>query len=110
MKLRATLVIITFLLLSAHFLRDDQIFYTIIFLLLPFLLLVKKRSSIIIVQIFSFIGVIVWLQTALKLIQERIMMDVSWTRMMIILSVVIILTGLSGFLLNSTVIKEKYRQ
>ena len=109
MKLRTTIVILTYLLLSVHFLRDGQLIYTSIFLLIPFLLLVKKRKSIIIVQIFSFVGVIVWLQTALVLIQERMIMDAPWTRLIMILGGIIILTGLSGFLLNSAVVKEKYR-
>ncbi len=108
MILRTVLLIISHLLLIAHFLREGKIFLAVLYLLLPFLFFIKKKWSLIFLQISAYLGVIVWLQTVFMLISERIDLGIPWLRMAIILGVVTIFTLLSGLLLNSKIIKSRY--
>jgi len=73
-----------------------------------FLLFIKKKWCIIVIQIFTYGGVIVWIQTLIELINLRIDTGEPWLRMTFILIVIIILTLISGLLLNTKIIKEKY--
>jgi len=108
MILRIVLLIISSLLLGAHFLREGKIFLTVLYLVLPLLFFLKKKWSLILLQIFIYAGVLVWVQTLISLIVARIDMGAPWLRMAIILGVVILITLISGLLLNSRLIKEKY--
>lgn len=110
MILRVVLIILTYILLSAHFLREGEMVLTVFYLFIPFLLFIKKRWSIIIVQIFTYGGVLVWFFTLYILINERMALGIPWVRMAIILGVVIIFALISGLLLNSPVVKEKYKK
>ncbi len=107
---RVVLIILSYILLSAHFLRDGEIALTLFYLFIPFLLFIKKRWSIIVVQIFTYGGVLVWFYTLYVLINVRMSLGIPWVRMAIILVAVIILTLISGLLLNSQVVKEKYKK
>ena len=108
MILRIVLLIISYLLLIAHFLREGEVLLTALYLLVPFFLIIKKKWSLILLQIFIYGGVLVWIQTLFSLIVARIDMGAPWLRMAIILGVVILITLISGLLLNSRLIKEKY--
>jgi type VI protein secretion system component VasK len=108
MILRIILIVISYLLLAAHFSRHDNTSLMIFCLLIPFLLLIKKRWVLIVIQSFCYLGALVWIQTTYLLVLERINLEESWIRLLIILSFVAILTIVSGVLLNSAVIKRKY--
>ncbi len=109
MILRVVLIILSSVLLSAHFLREGEILLTAAYLFLPLLLLIKRRWVLIVLQIFTYGGVLVWFYTLYVLINERMSLGIPWVRMAIILAVVIIITLISGLLLNSKVVKEKYK-
>jgi len=109
MIVRVILIIITFLLLSSHFFRDGNLLLSIASLVIPFLLFVKKKWCLIVVQLFIYGGVIVWTITLINLINERINIGMPWIRMAIILFAVILLTLTSLILLNSKIIKERYK-
>ena len=108
MILRIVLLIISYLLLSAHFFREGETILTAVYLFLPLLFFIKKRWSLIFLQLFSYGGFIIWLQTIFVLTSARIQLGEPWLRMVIILGVVAIFTLLAGLLLNSNKIKSKY--
>jgi len=108
MILRISLLIITYLLLSAHFLRDGDTLLSIACLIIPFLLFIKKKWSLIVVQLFTYLGVIVWIMTLINLINERVQSNDQWIRMILILLLIIALTTYVSIFLNSKIIKDKY--
>lgn len=108
MILRVILIAFSFLMLAAHFSRADNTYLTILSLIIPFLLFVKKRVMLIIVQVFCYLGAIAWLFSMYGYIQQRIVMDIAWGRLAVIISVIALFTAFSGFLLNSDVMKKRY--
>jgi hypothetical protein len=101
-------VIIAFLILAAHFLRDGHLILTAASILVPGLLLLRKRWVLTLVQGLAYFGAAVWLYTASVLVQQRIMAGVPWVRMLIILFGVAVFTLFSGHLLTSESIKKHY--
>ena len=74
----------------------------------PFILLIKKSWSLLIVQALTAVGALIWLVTLNGIIQERVQEGRSWVASGIILGVVAGYTLLTGWLLSSPVVKEKY--
>ena len=109
MKLRISLLTLSAILLAAHFLRTFTIIPMLICLAAPFLLLIKKRWSLLTVQALTVVSAIIWLFTLNGIVQQRIQEGRSWTASAIILGVVAGYTLLTGWLLESSVVKEKYR-
>jgi hypothetical protein len=108
MKLRITLLALAAILLAAHFLRTVSIVPMLACLSAPFLLFIKKRWSLLTIQALTVVAAIIWIFTLQGIIQLRIQEGRSWTASAIILGVVAGYTLLTGWLLNSPVIKEKY--
>ena len=74
----------------------------------PFLLLIKNRWSLLTVQALTVVGAGIWLGALNAIIQQRLFEGLSWTASAIILGVVAGYTLLTGWLLNSPIVKEKY--
>jgi hypothetical protein len=110
MIVRVTLVIIACLLLAAHFLRVGNYGLTLVWLLIPGLLLIRKAWSLLVLQALLYGGAVIWLFTTITTIQTRLRLDAPWDRLALILGTVTLLTLLSGLLLNSPVMRERYRQ
>lgn len=108
MKLRITLLALAAILIAAHFLRTSSIIPMLFCLAAPFILLIKKRWSLLTIQALTVVAAIIWLLTLNGIIQQRLMEGRSWTASGIILGVVAAYTLLTGWLLNSSVVKEKY--
>ena len=108
MKLRASLLALAAILLAAHFLRTFTIIPLLLCLAAPFMLLIKKRWSLLTIQALTAAGAMIWLLTLNGIIQQRLIEGRSWTASGIILGVVAAYTLLTGWLLNSPVVKEKY--
>jgi hypothetical protein len=108
MKLRIFLLALAAILIAAHFLRGASFLPIFMCLAAPFLLFIKKRWSLITVQVLTGVAALIWLLTLYEIIQERILMNRSWTASAIILGVVAGYTLLTGWLLNSPVVKEQY--
>jgi hypothetical protein len=108
MKLRITLLALAAITLAAHFLRYSSILFVLICLAAPFILLIKKRWSLVTVQALTVVAAIIWLVTLNGIIQVRVYEGRSWTASAIILGLVAGYTLLTGWLLNSPVVKEKY--
>ncbi len=108
MKLRITLLALAAILIAAHFLRTFSMVPMLLCLAAPFLLLIKKRWSLLAVQALTVVAALIWLLTLQGIIQERLIEGRSWVPSAIILGVVSAYTLLTGWLLNSPVVKEKY--
>ncbi len=108
MIVRILPIIVSFLLLGAHFLRAGNLPLMAGCLLIPLLLLVKTRWSVIVLQIFAYIGAVIWVDTTIAIYHQRIILGTPWERAVIILGGVALFTVFSGLLLNSQVVKEKY--
>lgn len=108
MKLRITLLALAAVLIAAHFLRTSSIIPMLVCLAAPFLLLIKKRWSLLTVQALTVVAAVIWLFTLDGIIQQRLLEGRSWTASGIILGVVAGYTLLTGWLLNSPLVKEKY--
>lgn len=96
------------LLLSAHFLRQGNLGLTGVCLLAPLLLLVKKRWSLLVLQGLAYLGALIWLRTAIILIQQRLALGEPWFRIALILGAVALLTVVAGLLLNTAAVRAKY--
>ena len=108
MKLRTLPMILSAVLLAAHFLRSYSLLPMTICLLAPFLLLIKRRWSLVTLQLLTIPAAIIWLSTLSSIIQQRIYEQRSWTASAIILGVIALFTLFAGWLLNSSQVKERY--
>ena len=108
MKLRITLLALSAILLAAHFLRASTPIPLLICFAAPFLLAIKKRWSLRTIQALTILGAMIWLFTLSDIIQQRVFEGRSWTVSAIILCVVAGYTLLTGWLLESPIVKEKY--
>jgi hypothetical protein len=77
-------VILSLLLLAAHFLRAGQTVITLAFLLLVLLLFLKKSWIPLLTQVVLLLGAAEWLRTLYSVAQMRIEFGMPWTRMAII--------------------------
>lgn len=108
MTLRLTLLVLSFLILGAHFLREGSMLLVLLSLLAPLLLFIRRRWVLIAVQVLLYCGVLVWIDTLVDLIRLRLQHDAPWLRMALILGAVILVTAYSGLMLNSKMVVEKY--
>ena len=94
---RHALVVISALLIGAHFLRDGQLLLVLLSLLLPALLLVRRPWATTVVRGLLGLACAEWLRTAWVLTQQRQAQGEPWTRMALILGVVALITGLAAW-------------
>jgi hypothetical protein len=101
-------VIISCLLLGAHFLRAGNIPLTVGCVLMPLLLLINAWWSVMIVQLLTYIGVLIWVKTAIQIYHRRLIFGMPWVRAVVIVGAVALFTAFAGLLLNSSGVKKKY--
>lgn len=101
-------VIISFLLLSAHFSRVGISILSLIFLLLPFLLMIKKRWITNMFKIVLIIGSLEWLRTLIFYINQRQDLGEPYFRLVLIIGAVAIFTGLSTFAFSNEKVKDYF--
>lgn len=101
-------VIVSLLILSAHFSRAGSPLITILFLLLPLLLLVKKSWVARLIQIILIIGSIEWIRTLLYYVNQRQAIDEPYLRLIIIIGIIALLTGLSALVFRNKFLKGRY--
>jgi len=103
-------VILSALLLGAHFLRADLTFLAVLLVLFPVVLLVKREWVARLTQFVLVLGGLEWLRSLLVLVAARREMGQSWTRLAVILGVVALFTIGSGLLFSfSGALRERYR-
>ena len=96
--LRLVPVIISFLLLAAHFSRAGMLILGIVCVVIPFLLFIKKYWIVPGLQILLVLGSVEWFRTIYFVAQQRMEIGEPWIRMAVILGVVALFTGFSAAL------------
>jgi hypothetical protein len=108
MKTRITLLIISWLLLAAHFSRAGQTILMIFSLIVPLLLFIRKKWALRAVQILTAAGAVVWIDTTWQLIRVRMDMEQDYIRMAVILLTVALFTLVSALLAGTGKMKARY--
>jgi len=107
---RIGLFVLVSLLLAAHFFRQGSGLPTAICLLVPLLFAWRRPWSLVVLQLSAYLGAAIWVVTAVRLVQERLAIGAPWATAAAILGAVAVLTAVSGALLNSRSIRDKYRR
>ena len=102
-------IILSFLILAAHFSRADITVLMILSLLLPFLLFIKESWVARTLQVILILGAIEWIRTIFILIETRKAMDQDWLRMAIILGGVALFTLMSALIFQTQSFKMLYK-
>ena len=108
MKIRITLFVVAALLIGAHFLRARDLLLVGFCVAAPLLFLYRNRWSLIVLQLCAYGATAAWLHTAYRLVEFRQHIGRSWTVAAIILGSVALFTLISGLLLNSRCMRERY--
>jgi hypothetical protein len=102
-------VILSSLLLGAHFLRSGPTFLAVLLVLFPALLLIKQPWVARVTQVVLFLGGIEWIRTLLVFVAARREIGQPWTRLAVILGVVAAITIGSGLLFSfSSSLRRRY--
>jgi hypothetical protein len=102
------MIIVAALLLGTHFLRQNEFVLLFLCVLTPLLFLIKKWWSLFSLQMLMCLGAIIWANTTVRIVQKRLLSGEPWIRLVIILGAVTLFTIITGLLLNSAIIKQKY--
>ncbi len=108
MLIRIVMYILAALLLGAHFLRASNWVLVVICLAAPFAFLYRRKLSLVFLQAFAYGAAATWLYTAWQLVQTRQSLNQSWTLAAAILGAVALYSLLTGLLLNSRVMHERF--
>ena len=106
--LRVLPVLLSAVVLAAHFFRSGRLGLTSVCLVFPAVLLIPHRWSARLVQIALVLGSLEWVRTLVVLASHRNAMGDSWTRMALILGVVAVLTAVSALVFRMKGLRERY--
>lgn len=109
MVVRVSLYVVAALLIAAHFLRFGNLAATALCLAVPLLFLVRRYWSLMLLEGGAVAAAAIWLWTAWQVAQERLAFGQPWLRATIILGGVAVVTVLAGGLLQSKVMRDRYR-
>ena len=105
---RLTPVILSALLLAAHFSRADNLPLTLISLIAPVLLLVRRPWVVWAFQLVLVVGALEWVRTLLAIARTRQASGEPWVRMAVILGVVVLVTASSALVFRTKALKARY--
>ncbi len=108
--LRLLPVILSFLLLGAHFYRGAEFVLVAVSLLLPLLLLLRKSWVPGVIQAALVLGAAEWVYTLWRIAQVRMQIGIPWERMAWILGGVAAFTALSALVFLGRSLRARYRQ
>ena len=97
------------LLLGAHFFRATLVPLTVVCLGLVALLFVRARWAWISLQVALAIGALEWLRTAWEFASMRAAMGQPYTRLLVILGSVALVTALAALVLRTTTARDHFR-
>ena len=106
--LRLLPVVLSFLLLGAHFLRTGQLALAVISVLLPVLLLLRARWIPRLFSVLLILAAAEWLRTLYALAAMRIAWGQPWGRLALILGGVAAFTALAALVFRSRGLKARY--
>ncbi|KPK09522.1 MAG: hypothetical protein AMS20_00350 [Gemmatimonas sp. SG8_28] len=103
-----TSVILSCVLLAAHFSRHEIPVLVALSLLAPFLLFAKRPWVPRLLQLLLVLGALEWVRTAAVLAARRIDAGEPWLRMVLILAAVALLTSGAAALLQPTRVRSRF--
>jgi hypothetical protein len=106
--LRLLPVLISFLLMAAHFVRAGQTLYTVVLLSMLLLLMLRKAWVPRVITVVLLLAAAEWLYTLVSVAQMRISFGMPWMRMAIILGAVALLTALSSLVFRSAPLRKRF--
>lgn len=101
-------VVLSLLLLAAHFYRAGIIPVAGICLVLPALLFFRQRWVPWVMQGVLFFGAIEWLYSLYRFASLRIALEQPWIRLAIILGSVALFTALSALVFRNRAVRQRY--
>lgn len=101
-------VILSGIMITAHFVRSQQWLPVVISLAVMGLLLVRKRWIIYLVQAGLGLAAVEWLGTLIQLVRFRQSMGMEWIRLAVIIGGVALFTLLSVLVFRSPVLRRRY--
>ncbi|WP_428938340.1 hypothetical protein [Fontivita pretiosa] len=101
-------VLLSFLLLAAHFLHAGNLPLVAVALLLPLLLLIRRGWVVRVVQTALLVGALEWLRTIVMLIDFYEQAGRPWTRMSIILGSVLLFTLAASTVFFTPHLRRRY--
>ena len=102
-------VLLSAILLGAHFLRVGQVGLVLICGVLPLLLFLKRRWVGITFQLLLLVAAGVWVKTLWELIPLRQMMGQPWLRLVLIISAVALFTATSSLVFRLRALRLRFR-
>lgn len=100
-------IILSFLLLAAHFFRFGQIALVALALLLPLLLLVRKPWAARVAQVALLLGAAEWVRTIIVFASARMTVGYPYLRMALILGAVALFTAGSALLCGIPALRNR---
>lgn len=101
-------IILSMVVLAAHFSRHDVPTLAWLCLALPLLLFVRRRWVARVLQLVLVGGALEWIRTTVALTTQRIDAGEPWLRMAIILGAVMIVTGGSALLFETGRLRRRF--
>jgi hypothetical protein len=102
-------IVLSLVILGAHFMRYGNSVGVIGSAVLIALLVVRRPWAARLVQVALILGALEWVRTLYILVQVRIAQDQPFTRMIIILGVVAVVTFGSALLFQLSILRQHYR-
>jgi len=103
-----THVVLAFVLLAAHFLRESSMVVMALCLLVPLLMLLRRRWVARLMQAALLAGAVEWLVTLGHLMELRRAAGEPWMRMAAILGVVALFTALGALTFQSSPMRQRF--
>ncbi len=107
--LRTVPAALMFVLLAAHFLRWSQVGLVAVALAAPLLLVSRRKWTPVVVQLLLAAGALVWVQTAVAIVQQRLSAGVPWGWAAAIMAAVTLATLGAAALLRSERVRARHR-
>ena len=107
--LRLLPVVLSLILLAAHFYRAGYTALTVLCVALPCLLLLRKAWIPRLFQVLLALGALEWLRALYGFAAMRIAFGEPWTRLAVILGAVALFTGLSGLVFRTKKLADFYK-
>jgi len=104
-----SLTALTLLLLGAHFFRAALVPLTVVCLGLIALLFVRARWAWVSLQVALALGALEWLRTAWEFASMRAAMGQPYTRLLVILGSVALVTALAALVLRTRTARDHFR-
>ena len=101
-------VILSLLVLSAHFLRAGYLILVVLIALSLLLLFIRSTWIVRLIQVELILGGIEWIMTTFRLVNIRQANNLPWERLAIILGSVAAFTILSALVFNFKALKTRY--